>query len=213
MAAWKDISRPLDENLPLWPSARPWRLAGERDGRGVRSSRLEMDVHSGTHMDAPAHACEAAAGIESLPPELLAGPCHVAPLAHGGAIGADTLEAAGVPPGVERLLLKTPNSRLWHEHGPHFQADYAALNEEGARWIAERGIRLVGIDYLSIQRFDEEGFSTHHILFDAGVAILEGLDLTEASAGPGELVALPLLLVGADGAPARALLKQGGDGP
>jgi arylformamidase len=164
-------------------------------------SKLELGVHTGTHVDAPFHFFEGGDGAESLPLEPLVGRAWVA---DGGAIhgpiDAAALETCGIPADAERVLLKTPNGRLWERDD--FTRDFFRLDGSGAEWVVHRGIRLIGIDYLSIGDQD-----AHRVLLGAGVVAVEGLDLRHVEPGWYELLCLPLNVVGSDGAPARALLR------
>jgi len=125
-------------------------------------------------------------------------------------INPEHLEAAGIPPGTERLLFKTSNSRRWRPLPMPFEDDFVALSPAGARWVVDRGIGLVGIDYLSIEGWNDSANETHRTLLGADVLILEGLNLTGIEPGDYFLFCLPLHLQGADGAPARALLARPG---
>jgi arylformamidase len=159
---------------------------------GVTS--LTMCAHTGTHVDAPAHFISGGGAVESLPLDALIGPAHVVRL-------NDAWPACG------RLLFRTRNSehRWWEQP---FQTGFDALTPEQARRAVEQGVRLVGIDYLSIGADSEDGAQTHRILLAAGIVILEGLNLCAIAPGEYDLVCLPLLLQGADGAPARAALRR-----
>jgi arylformamidase len=125
----------------------------------------------------------------------------------GSSITPQELDDLGIPGGTERLLFRTPNSELWTWHRVEFPSDYTALTPDGARWCVDRGIRLVGTDFLSIERKGASGHPTHVALLEAGVIILEGLDLSGVEPGAYELAVLPLKIVGGDGAPARAVLR------
>jgi arylformamidase len=154
-------------------------------------------------VDAPFHFIEGGSTIESMPLDALCGRAFVAELGRVRSIGGKELEAALIPGGTERLLLKTGNSLFWKEHT--FNAAYAALTEDGARRLVESGIRLVGIDYLSIGPYPD-GSNVHRILLSAGIVIVEGLDLGHVKPGGYKLVCLPLKVAGAEGIPARAIL-------
>ena len=189
-----DVSVPVRPGMityPGDPEVRLERVSSIADGEVVNLSRLDFRVHSGTHVDAPLHFAEGAASVETLPLDVLVGPCVV----------VDGLEPASVPAGAERVLFKTANGRLW-EHD-EFTDDFVKLDGEAARALVERGVRLVGIEYLSIG--DEEA---HHVLLGAGVVAVEGLDLRDVKPGEYRLVCAPLKLVGAEGAPARVLLLR-----
>ncbi|ARJ66535.1 hypothetical protein WV31_13080 [Magnetospirillum sp. ME-1] len=207
-----DLTLPYDSRLPAWPGEpKPTvrRIASIKDGDAANVTHLSAAMHFGTHVDAPVHFIEGAAGVETLDLDVLIGPAWVAELDQHRAITAADLEAAGIPAGTRRLLLRTPNSALWTDPGHPFHQDFVALAPDAARWLVEAGVRLVGVDYLSVEPFDAPpGNPTHTILLAAGIIPLEGLDLRQASPGAGTLICLPLKLPGADGAPARVVLMQ-----
>jgi arylformamidase len=203
-----DVSVPLRDGMPCWPTSPGVSLRRHlaiADGDDANASELRTDLHCGTHVDAPLHFVDGGADLEATGLAPFVGPAYVAHVSEARRIGAADLDAAGVPADVERLLLRTANSGGWAERP--FDPDFVALSLDGARWIAERGMRLVGIDYLSIQRF-EDGPETHRELLGNGVCILEGLELDEAPQGPYELICLPIRLAGAEAAPARVLLRS-----
>ena len=201
-----DISMPLRPGMPAWPGSpgvQVERFKSIAGGDPVNASTLSLDVHCGTHVDAPLHFLEGAAAIDRLSLDALCGPAFVADTGDAAAIDAEVLEAAAVPPGTTRLLLRTRNSsRPELADGP-FDPDYCAVTPAGAEWLVENGITLIGIDYLSIQLFDDPP-DAHLTLLRAAVAILEGLLLADAPAGDCELTCMPLLVEGAEAAPARA---------
>jgi arylformamidase len=203
-----DISVPIRDGMAVFagdPDVRIEKLASLADGDVANVSHVSMSVHTGTHVDAPLHFLEAGAGVEAVDPSATIGPAWVADLtALEDHVGARELESAGIPEGTERLLLRTRNSQLWARED--FSPDYLAITADGAGWIAERGLRLIGIDYLSVSP-REDPAPTHRILLEAGVVILEGVDLRGVQAGGYVLHCLPLRLDGRDGAPARALLS------
>lgn len=211
-----DISLPLQQGLPTWPGSIGFQLAPihRQDAGDVANvSRLDCDVHTGTHIDAPWHFVPNGATVEDLALTTLVGPALVLHLPDCDAIDAALLDSLALPAGTERLLFRTRNSDGWAadlatpagQQAP-FRANYVALTADAAQWIVAHGVRLVGVDYLSVQRYHDSP-ATHEILLQASVIILEGLNLAQASAGHYELVCLPLLLVGAEGAPARAILR------
>jgi arylformamidase len=167
------------------------------EGGKANITRIDMGAHSGTHVDAPVHFFEGAPGTEQLPLDALLGPCVV--VAADGLTGSDVAQA---PDGAERVLFKTPNSELWARD--EFPDHFARLDGAAAGLLLERGVRLVGVDYLSVG--DQEA---HRVLLGAGVVPLEGLDLRAVEPGEYLLVCAPLKLVGADGAPARVFLVRG----
>jgi arylformamidase len=202
-----DVSVPVRAGMPVWPGddAPTIRRASSIDeGAEANVSVLSMGVHTGTHIDAPLHFVRGARGVDRVPPEALYGPCVVVERLEGGHItGADV---ARLPEGARRALFKTPNSRLWEDPGHEFDRAYAALTEDAARELVRRDVALVGIDYLSIEPYEAPGHPVHRILLQAGVVIVEGLDLRGVEPGPYTLACLPVKLEGADGSPARALL-------
>lgn len=205
-----DISVRLSAATPTWPDSTGYSLSAVQSiagGDPVNVSHLACDVHTGTHIDAPAHFLVDGATIDQLRLETLIGPAVVIHHAACRHVSAADLEQAGIPSGTKRLLIKTGNSALWGE--PAFRDDYVALTADAADWIVRNGIALVGIDYLSIEPFGEQ-HGTHHILMRAGVIVLEGLDLHAVTPGGYELICLPLSLTGAEGAPVRAVLRSMG---
>lgn len=203
-----DVSVALHSGLAVYPGDPSIDLGLVQSvarGDPANVSLLRLGTHSGTHVDAPTHLFAGARGVDDLPLETLIGSARVVEVGPGPVIGPDDLRAA-VPPAAERVLLKTGSSRLWRR--PGFQRDYAYLSAEAARWLAGSGVRLVGIDYLSVERPDAERLEVHEVLLRAGVVVLEGLDLDGVAPGGYTLVCLPLKLRGADGAPARAVLIE-----
>ena len=195
-----DVSVPIRPGMVVWegdPAVSFEQAMSIEAGDSANVTALELGAHTGTHVDAPLHFLPDGAGADRLPLEALVGPALVLGLEQlDGDVRAEDLD---FPQGTERLLLKTPNSRLWGRDD--FVAEHVTVAPDAANLLVERGVRLVGIDYLSIGSPE-----THRILLDAGVVPLEGLDLRAVEPGPYQLVALPLRLVGVDGAPARVVL-------
>ena len=187
------------------PQVRIERVMEIARGDLANLSRMELGTHTGTHVDAPLRFVDGGAGAARLPLDALVGPAVVAD-ARGapGDIDAPALAALGVPPGTERLLLRTRNGDLWDRGA--FTRDFAGVADDAARELVAMGVRLLGIDYLSIAPSADPA-PTHRTLLEAGVVVVEGLDLRAAPGGAYELVCLPLRIEGADGAPARALLR------
>jgi arylformamidase len=169
-------------------------------------SRLTIATHTGTHIDAPLHFLPGAASVVQLPVDVLVGPALVLEMAVAQEITAADLEAAAIPPGTERLLFKTRNSRLLDDDD--FRRDFVYLTLDAARWLVERGVRLVAIDYLSVEQMDAQPNIVHQTLLRAGVIIVEGVDLRQVASGPYFLACLPLKIDGADGSPVRAVLVE-----
>jgi arylformamidase len=202
-----DVSVPIRDGMlhyPGDPEIRLTRVRAIADGDVANISELDFGVHTGTHVDAPVHFLEGTAGADALPLDALVGPANVvdATAIVEAPIGEAALEALEIPPGCERLLLKTRNSGLW-ERDDEFTDDFLRLDASGARYVTERGMKLIGIDYLSIG--DEDA---HRTLLAGGVVPLEGLDLRAVEPGSYTLVCLPLRIVDADGAPARTVLLR-----
>ncbi len=198
-----DISVPVRPGMVTYegdPDVHLERAFSIADGAAANISRLDFGVHTGTHVDAPVHFIDGAPGAEALPLDVLVGPAHVVDATVvAGALDEKALRGLGLPEGAERLIFKTQNSRLWELH--EFSHDFVRLSGGGARHLIARGVRLVGIDYLSVGDQD-----AHHELLGAGVVPVEGLDLRGVEPGEYHLACLPLRLVGSDGAPARAVL-------
>ena len=206
-----DVSVPVHPKLPVWPGDP--RIVLERyrtlsRGDTSNDSRLVCSVHCGTHVDAPAHFIENGATIEKLSLEILVGSVVVIEIPVNDVITPDLLETQGLSSQIERLLIKTKNSDLWADPGHRFNPHFAALSAESASWLVDKGLKLVGIDYLSIQPFKDTEPLTHRILLEAGIVIIEGLDLRDVHPGAYQLICLPIKLAGSDGAPARAILIE-----
>lgn len=207
-----DVSLPISADLLVWPGNPGVEILPQQrigDGDDANVSELRLGTHTGTHVDPPVHFVAGGAGIDRVPLDMLMGPAVVAD-ARGlpGELGAAELEGLGVPEGTERLLLRTDNSELWRRLPAGFPADYTCLDVGGAEWILGRGIRLVGVDFLSVERRGTPGHPTHKALLTNGVTIVEGLDLGEVEPGGYELRVLPLRIVDGDGGPARAVLVR-----
>jgi arylformamidase len=178
-------------------------------GDAANVSLLHFGAHTATHLDAPSHFTEGAPTISETPLDALIGRAWVVHL-HEDARAIDAREIDElVPRDAERVLFRTRNSAFWSEPPGAFREDFTYLTPAAARALAGRGVRLVGIDYLSVEKFKAETFETHTTLLSRGVVILEGLDLRAARAGLYELICLPLRIAGGsgDGAPARAVLR------
>jgi arylformamidase len=206
-----DISVPVSSELPVWPGDPRVVLEQFRaisKGNTSTDSRLACSVHSGTHVDAPAHFIENGPTVEQLELDVLIGKASVVELLNADIITPESLEAQTIPAETRRLLFKTKNSALWSDPGHQFNPDFVALTSAAADWIVRKGIRLVGIDYLSVQIFKDKEPLTHRILLEAGVVILEGINLQNVRPGIYQLICLPMKLDGIEGAPARAVLIE-----
>jgi arylformamidase len=203
-----DVSVPLDANLPTYPGNTPFSLEATKrisDGDSSNVSAVHMSAHTGTHVDAPRHFFDNATGADALPLEMLLGRTRVIEVTSRKAIGPDELSATNLSEDV-RVLIKTHNSRLWGS--PEFRQDYVGLTEAGARHLIDHGIKVVGVDYLSVEEFRKPGAPAHHVLLGGGTIVIEGLNLRDVEPGVYEMYCLPLRIVGSDGAPARVVLRQ-----
>ncbi|MGH9944952.1 MAG: cyclase family protein [Pyrinomonadaceae bacterium] len=180
-------------------------------GDAANVSFLRFGAHTATHVDAPAHFIEGAPGLPQLPLEIFIGAARVFEVAEDvRAIGRAHVEAAGIPAGTERVLFKTRNSTFWGgPRGGDFREDFTYLTPEAARTLVELNVKLVGMDYLSVEQFKSADFETHLTLLGRGIVLLEGLNLSGVPPGDYELICLPLKLEGGsgDGSPARAVLR------
>ncbi len=204
-----DISVSLDPKMPIWPGGyglRISKLLDQRKGDIATVSRLDMDVHNGTHIDAPQHFIEGGNGTSAIALDKLIGLCQVINLEGHRSITKSNLIVSTFDPDIKKILLKTDNSKLWSNPYHVFFKEYAALTKEAAEFLVEKEIHLVGIDYHSIQLF-EDSPETHKVLLREQVVILEGLDLSTVEEGVYELYCLPLKINQVEGAPARAILK------
>ncbi len=204
-----DISLTVSPELTRWPGSPEirfdQRLALSR-GDPATDTTISFSVHTGTHVDAPAHILAHGTTVEELPLASLLGRAYVVAFSGTAAIRKADLVAADIPPDTRRLLIRTDNSEGWRrgETGP-FRRDYVALTADAAHWLVEREIGLVGVDYLSVQRFGDPS-DTHETLLGAGIVVVEGLNLAMVSPGEYEFYCLPIKLAGVEGAPARAVL-------
>ena len=203
---WLDVSVPLRDGMLPWPGDPAFRLRRLSDmerGDVCTVSALSMSAHAGTHVDAPLHYLRRGRSVDQWPLDATVGPARVIVIRHPRVIDVDELQTHRIRKG-ERLLVKTRNSA--RKRPGMFFKDYVSVSPAAARYLASRRLRAIGIDGPSIGPF-EDGAETHRILLDAGIWIVEWLDLRRIPAGPCELMCLPLRVVGGDGAPARAILR------
>ena len=205
---WIDVSIPLRTGMVHWPGDPPVRIIHAKDmerGDSCTVSIFEMGAHVGTHMDAPAHFVRGGSGIDNMPLDAAIGPARVIPIRDHESIKPDDLVRHRIRRG-ERVLFKTHNSaRCWDTDS--FVEDFVYISAAAARYLTDRQVRLVGVDYLSVGGFHTDEVDTHQALLKAGISIIEGLNLRRVRPGQVQLVCLPLKIAGADGAPARALVR------
>ena len=205
---WIDVTWTIHPQITVWPgdSQPVFRRTATHEEDGLQGTRLTLSAHTGTHIDAPRHFIAGGATIDEIPLETLSGPCLLLDVPGSTSIEPCHLEKEDWE-GIERVILRTDNSSLTLEGD--FHRDYTGLSLEAAEFLIKQGIKLVGIDYLSIERYESDSdFAVHKALLGAGVVIIEGLKLKEVAPGCYYLMALPLLLEGSDGSPARVLLGQ-----
>jgi arylformamidase len=203
-----DITLTISPDLPTWPgepSVVLERVNKIEEGANANVSRIDMSVHTGTHVDAPYHFLQEGIGVDKLLLKTLSGRAYVLHLPDVDVITAEILKDSSIPPRTRRVLVRTRNSEYWACQETKFQTNFVGLSADGAEYLVGRGVRLVGVDYLSVAPY-KESRPTHEILLKAGVVIVEGLDLSQVSQGRYSFYCLPLKLAGADGAPARAIL-------
>ena len=203
----RDISLAIEPGLPTWPGSAGFRVHSTSQisaGDSANVSVVELDVHTGTHVEGPLHFIDDGAPVDAFPLEQFVGPARVVHV-DGEAVTAEALDALAIEADPLRLLIRTANSERWARGWGPFDQVFVSLTTDGARWIGDRRFVLAGIDHLSIQQFGNDG-ETHRALMRAGVAILEGLNLDGVEPGVYTLVAAPVRLIGTEAAPARALL-------
>jgi len=203
-----DVSVQLSNHVPVWPSGPPIRLEPtphlSRDkSYSIHETLIQLSSHMGTHIDAPYHFIENGKRLHEIPLERLVGKATVFEIPGVRSIGERELTPLNWD-GVERVLFKTENSKHWQDGS--FYEQFVYLEPEAAQFLIERGIQLVGIDYLSIEKFRAEKHRTHFALLEKDVVIIEGLHLSRVGPGEYSMVALPLNLLETDGGPTRVIL-------
>ncbi len=204
-----DVTVPLAPGLPVYPGDPPFEIEPvQRLGSAPFSlSRMSLATHTGTHVDAPAHFLPGGATIDSLPLEILIGKARVVEILARERIERTDLEPQDLRDDL-RILLKTRMSGQMLK--PGFQEDHLYLSGDAAAYLAQAGLKLVGFDYLSVDRYGAPDYPAHHALLEAGVVIVEALDLSEVEPGEYDMTCLPLRVAGGDGAPARVILRSRG---
>jgi arylformamidase len=204
-----DITLTISPDMVVWPKDPPItlnRFSKIKEGAEANISHIQMSVHTGTHIDAPFHFLDEGDTVEKIPIDLLFGRAYVLHLPDEvDLITRELVENSTIPPRTKRVLFRTRNSEIWKSNRKTFDKNFVALAPDAAEYLVRRGVKLVGIDYLSIAPF-EDSVPTHYTLLRAGIVVLEGLDLSEVRQGRYTLYCLPLKIEGVDGAPARAIL-------
>jgi len=208
-----DVSLTLRPDMPTWPGEQGPRVEPlKRMARGDSSnvSLVTFGDHTGTHVDPPIHFIEGGETVDHLPVDALVGPCQVVAYDEDDHISGTWLDAAAIATPCERILFKTRNSECWRDPATPFDKGFIALDETAAHWLVQRGVKLVGVDHLSVEPFGSGkiGHPVHVALLRASVVIVEGLDLHDVAPGSYELVCAPLKIEGGTGSPARVFLIQ-----
>lgn len=203
-----DVTLALSEDLVAYPDDPPVRIERtkeiSKDNAKYNLSTYSFGSHAGTHIDAPLHLIENGLSVDNLPLEMLIGRARVVEVT-APRIDENVLKEFDFTTDM-RVLFKTRNSYLWGQN--EFVQDYVHITLDAARVLIKEGIKIVGIDYLSVDKFDSEDLATHRAFLNAGAIIIEGLDLREVEPGDYELICLPLKIKSGDGAPARVVLRQ-----
>jgi len=208
-----DISTSISSYTPIWPKIPKPRFSpilSIKNGGVANDTKIEMSIHTGTHIDAPLHFFIKGKSTDKLPLETFIGPTFVAHLPKVKEITSRDLEKIKLPHGTKRLLFKTSNSSLWSKKNHKFKKDYVGLTQDAALWLSKQKIKLVGIDYISIAKFDE-AMLVHQILLKKEIVILEGLDLSKVKQGTYQLMCLPVKISNIEAAPVRAVLLNESD--
>jgi len=205
---WIDVSVPLRTGMVRWPDNPPVsieRMLDIEHGDLANVSKLSMGAHTGTHMDAPLHFFRTGKGLDTMPLTATIGRARVIEIRDPESIKLEELRPYQIQR-RERVLFKTRNStRCWHTDD--FVEDFVYISQEAARYLAVQQVQTIGVDYLSVGGFFTDGVETHHALLEAGIWIIEGLNLSKVEPGIYELICLPLKIKESDGAPARAILR------
>lgn len=203
-----DLSIIIKEEMPIYPGDNGFKrqkIMRLDNGDSSNLSAIHMGAHTGTHIDAPRHFLNDGISIEQLSLDALVGPARVIEVSAVSEIMLkDIISKLSNPP--ERILFKTDNSKLWQSSD--FHKDFVYLSQEAADFLISEKIKLVGIDYLSIEKFHSPDHYIHKQLLGAGIIILEGINLSEVEEGDYELICLPLKIQGSDGSPVRAILRN-----
>jgi arylformamidase len=206
---WIDISLTLKSNMVHWPGDPPFSIEPVREmdkGDSVNLSKILMGAHSGTHVDAPVHFIKGAKGVDQILIDSLIGPARIIEIADADAIKEEELARHEIKKD-ERVLLRTRNSINKILYKDAFTEDFVYIEKGAAEFLVACGIKTLGVDYLSVGGYKKNGPDVHRMLLDAGILIIEGLDLTKALPGFYDMICLPIKILDSDGAPARVIVK------
>ncbi len=204
-----DISLTIQPGMVVWPGdpkVELYRKEKIEDGANANVSYMGISVHTGTHVDAPYHFLNDGSAVDVMPLEVLVGPVLVVELPDSvKQIDEEIINSLSFNEPIERILFKTRNSKFWSQDAGEFHPDFVAINADGAQALIDHGIKLTGIDYLSIAPY-KNSRPTHEIILKAGMVVIEGVDLSKVQPGNYTLVCMPLKLKDTDGSPARVIL-------
>jgi arylformamidase len=203
-----DISVPINSSTIVWPGSDLPKIREIKSITACSDSNdtmIEMGSHIGTHVDAPLHFIDKANSVDQLPLDLFMGEAYVVEFSKVKEITEKELEEAGIPEGTKRLLIKTSNTLLWKKKT--FDKEFVALTSGAAKWLVKRKFKIVGVDYLSVAKFNESK-EVHRILLSKKMALLEGINLSKVRPGSYMLMALPVKILGTEAAPVRAVLLE-----
>ncbi len=203
-----DITLPIKPGMLRWPGdalVRFNKIKVMKKGAKNNLSSISLGSHTGTHMDAPLHFFAAGKSLDRMPIEAVVGPARVLEIRNKECVNAEELKRFNIRKG-ERLLLKTGNSGFIKQG--KFRKSFIYISHSAAKYIVSRGVRTLGIDYLSVGGFKKDGTEVHRILLGAGIWLIEGLDLSKVKPGKYYLFCLPLKTVGLEGAPARVVVRK-----
>ena len=203
-----DITLPIDDNIPVWPGDSGFKFYADsriKAGSSCNVSSFKTSCHAGTHMDAPWHFIDNGEKIDEISPELLIGEVLIIDLS-GIEGNIEKEHISSIPQGTKRLIIKTSNSLVGYTR--EFNRDFIGITPSSAKALVDKGVMLLGLDYLSIAALTDDIEESHRIFLGReGVAALEGLNLMDVAQGTYRLICMPLLIKGADGAPARVMLE------
>jgi len=205
---WTDISVAIKPGMIIWPGNPKvdiTKLTSIDKGDVYNSCFMRMGLHTGTHMDAPRHFIAKGKSLDQMPLDVVIGLARIIEIKDENSIKPEELRQYWIKKG-ERILFKTRSSALWKKSA--FSKDYVYITPEAAKYLVSLGVSLVGIDYLSVGSFLEDGIATHQILLGGGIWVIEGLNLTGIKAGNYDLICLPLKIENSDGASARAIIRK-----
>jgi len=204
-----DISVPYTAGMIQWPDNQPVKikkLSSINSGNYCNESSLSINIHAGTHIDASYHFVKNGKSIDKIPLNRFTGPCYVTKKIKKNNITSGVLQSLNIPQQYKKILLKTENSDLWNSK--NFNKSYTGLTPEGAEWLVKRKIELIGIDYVSIGKYDKTNITTHQKLLSKNIIVIEGLNLSKIKPGKYNIIAFPLNIINCEGAPARVVLTK-----